>query len=550
MAHENQMDTDRRALSQLSRVSAGDRGWLALALGAGVAVYAAYLLTHDYPAYAGGMYVQMGEAIVANGYALPETIPFYANGGVPFAYPPLGFYMTAVLRDVGVPPVVISLYLPGAFVVAYLVPYYAIARDLIGTPRLAGLATILFAVTPTVLRWHLSAGGFIRSLALLFALTAIYASLRCFRTGDRRWLLPATGFFALTVLTHPVYTVFAGLSCLLAYVCVDRTWAGLVSGAVIPVGAFVITAPWWLQVAATHGVDVFTTASGTHSGLLGGPDRLLSQFVYPVGEESAFLDVELNAETAFYWLAYAGIGYAAVARRYLLAAWAVTASYVIGKNRFLFVAGAMVSALLVVDAVIPAIRRRAGDADVRRLASLGAVTLLVLATGTAGAMYAGGALDTAHDNSSTQPAFMDAADESAMAWATANTEPTARFAVAGDAAEWFPLFTNRSIVLGPWGYEWKDTEGYYEEVALFKAVCDCRNATCLTDRLASANRHPDYVYLPKGDFTTRGKEDSMPPAALARIGATDRYTQVYENRGVAIYRVADWPSNASAPRAR
>ncbi|MHB9288890.1 hypothetical protein ACKVMT_17820 [Halobacteriales archaeon Cl-PHB] len=558
MAHETSSPRDGRIGSSLAGLPESDWFWLGLGLAAGLFVYGVYLLTHQYPAYAGGMYLEMGQQLVDHGYGLPETVPLYGNGGVPFAYPPLGFYVTAVLLDLGVSPMAISLYLPGLLVVAYLVPFFAIARDLLGSPRQASLATVLFAVTPTVLRWHLSAGGFVRALALGLALTGIYASIRLFRTGDRRWLVAATGLFGLTILTHPVYTVFFGLSCLLAYLAFDRTLRGLLAGAVVAAGGLVLAAPWWIQVAATHGVDIFLTASGTHSGLLGGPERLADQFLQPVFERKGRLFLELNPEVGMYLLAYAGAAYAVVKKRYFLLAWLVVATYVIGKNRFLFVAGSMLAAVFVAEAVAPAVGRRVHDSSLRRrvrdtslrdaanrlgsgVVPLAVVALVVVATGGAGALYAGGALNTAHQHSPTQPQFMDDADEAAMGWAGNHTDPSADFAVASDAAEWFPVFANRSIVLGPWGYEWKDTDGYYQEVELFKNVSACRNASCYTERIAGADRHPDYLYVPKGHYTVRGQEKSMPVAAVDRLTNSNRYRLVYENEGAAIFRVTAWP---------
>ena len=61
------------------------------ALGAGLVVYTAYLLTHPYPALGGGLFLSMAEALVENGHALPARVAGYTPGGIPFAYPPLAF---------------------------------------------------------------------------------------------------------------------------------------------------------------------------------------------------------------------------------------------------------------------------------------------------------------------------------------------------------------------------------------------------------------------------------------------------------------------------
>ena len=58
----------------------------------------------DEPFRLGGLFLEFSQQIIANGYALPKTIPFYSAGGIPFAYPPLGFYIQALIIDFFSPP--------------------------------------------------------------------------------------------------------------------------------------------------------------------------------------------------------------------------------------------------------------------------------------------------------------------------------------------------------------------------------------------------------------------------------------------------------------
>jgi len=78
--------------------------WLAPALVAATLIYVGYLLTHPYPAFGAGLFLQIATEIARHNYHLPATIPYYTASGIPFAYPPLGFYLVAVLHAVtGVP---------------------------------------------------------------------------------------------------------------------------------------------------------------------------------------------------------------------------------------------------------------------------------------------------------------------------------------------------------------------------------------------------------------------------------------------------------------
>lgn len=529
---------------KMAKLRFDDRFWLATALLVGSVVYVAYLLTHTHPSYEGGLYLQFAEEIIQNGYALPDRIPYYLEGGVPFAYPPLVFYLIAIVTDItGVDPVALELYVPGLIAIVYLIPFYYLTKELLDSPAKAGIGTVFFAVTPPVLRWHISAGGIVRAVAVLFTLLGVYAGLKLFQTGGRRWLVSGTILFALTMLTHPVYTVFFGGSYLLLFAFYDRTWRGLLNGAVVAVSGIVLTAPWWLQIATTHGLDIYLSASGTHTGLLGGINRLQTQFVYPIWD--------MDIVTPFYIVAFAGGLYALLRRRYVLPTWMVLASYVIGKQRFTFVAGSMLSAVLVVEVIIPAlsalIKHLSIPAPINRgnIVSVGMAFVLVLGAVGTGVAFAGSELTTAHHDSRTQPQTVDDDDLRAAEWIKNETAPEETFVVLSDAAEWIPYYSERTVILSPWGAEWTTTSGYYTEYELFRDLASCSDVNCLNVLFGLSDRHPDYVYVPRDVYTVHGDEHSPKPGLLHSMNASKKYSIAYKNRGVAVFELTETDTNGS-----
>ena len=112
-----------RRLRNATPVDGRDGRWLALGLLPGLVAVAGYLATNRYPAYGGGLYVQIATEIAANGYVPPSSVSGYVLG-VPFAYPPLQFYVLAVLLDLGLDPLAVTRFLPSLAVVAGLVPAY------------------------------------------------------------------------------------------------------------------------------------------------------------------------------------------------------------------------------------------------------------------------------------------------------------------------------------------------------------------------------------------------------------------------------------------
>jgi hypothetical protein len=540
--------------------------YLLPALCAGLYVQYVYLQTHAYPAFGAGLFLLMAEQIGQHGYGLPATIPLYAEP-VPFAYPPLLFYVVAVVRDLtGVAPLTVSRFLPGIVTTAYLVPFYLFGRALLGSSREAGLATFVLALSPSVLEWHISAGGIVRAPATLFVISGLFAGLMLFRTRRRRWLAASTVLFALTLLTHPTYTVFFGLSYLWMYLALDRTPYGLAAGATVAVGGVVLAAPWWGQVIATHGLDVFTGAAGTHGGIgaqfgasgsagstgatadagsVVSPALVVaavSEIVSDVEPWVTGLDALQSALFGGWFVCLVGATVSAtVWDEYrpskvttFLLGWFVLSAAVFDQHRFAFLVGTVVGAVAVYEYVLPLASRVLWPRVRGRHLEVG--MLLVVAVGclTVGGLFAGSHLDT-HAGSASLPAFIDDEDVEAMAWAETNTEESAEFVVIGDAAEWFPLYADRSIEVGPWGMEWRGHDVYREQLQNYVEVSSCDSGSCLSAELDEAGLAPDYLYVPKGDYTVRGIEREMPAEVQTELTSEVDYTLVYENDGVMIF---------------
>ncbi|WP_227357601.1 ArnT family glycosyltransferase [Haladaptatus salinisoli] len=515
--------------SKLIELARNERAWLAIALGAGLLVYFAYLMTHPYPAYGAGLYLQIAQEISAHSYGLPERIPLYTNDGVPFGYPPLMYYVSAIIMETtGVGPITLSRLLPGFVTVLYLVPFYFLAREVLqSTPR-AGFATLLLAVTPPVLQWHLSAGGIVRAPAFLFTLTGAYTGLKLFKTSERKWIIPSMVLFGLTILTHPVYTVFFGITYLVMFICFKPTPQGLVHGAIVAVGGILLASPWWLQIIATHGIDIFAAASGTHSGIGGGVSRLLDQFVYPLA---------FDIPSIFYLGSFAGAVYLLAKRRVFLPLWLVSAAFMLGKVRFQFPAGAMMASVLVFEVFVPRIRAWSRS-NYSRSAPLIGVIILGILVSSVGVSFAASGLNS-HHHSTSQPAFIDYNDKAAMDWVKENTASDADFVVLGDAAEWFPLMTDRAILVGPWGVEWEGHKPYNKHLSLYKRMSRCPEKTCLTEKMISNDVNPDYIYVPKGHYTVRGIDEYQKPWMREQLVNSERYKIIYENEGAMIFRVQE-----------
>jgi len=524
MTAADRVDRDRsRAVAARLRRAAPldgrDLGWLALALVPGVVAVGVYLATNPYPAYGGGLYAQIAAAIAANGYAPPATVDGYA-ATVPFAYPPLQFYVFAIALDLGFDPVTVTRLLPGVAVVAALVPAYLLGRDYTGS-RPAGTATAaMVGLNPQVLEWHVSAGGVVRGFAFLYALTAVYAGYHVFTGGGRRALLGGAVAVALTGLSHPTYALFVVASYLVLWGGVDRSLGGLARGLVVGAGALALASPWLAWVVTTHGLDVFSAAAGTHGGLGGGLDALLAGpswvRLVPLAVAAAALALRRDATVA---------------------AWVVAATLLFFQARFAYAVGALAAAVAgvgVADRLVRREGRALGSPDRRAAAAAG---LVVLATVVGGAAFAG---ETTSTTDPTTPSFLDDESVAVAAWAAAETPADARFLVLGDAAEWFPALSGRSIAVGPWGVEWASATAYDRQLAAFRAASTCETAACVESAVATVDADPDYVVVPTGRYTVRGVTVVEFGTLERSFAVADGWTRVHENGGVVVYRAVEY----------
>ena len=519
-----------RPASLLGAALTEDRNWLVVALGVAAVVVGSYYQTHPYPAYGAGLYLQIAEEIVAHGYRPPARIAGYTAGGVPFVYPPLGFYATAVLLHLGVDPLTLTRVLPGLVSTVTVVPFYYLAREVLGTPFRAGVSAVVFAATPVVLQWHVSAGGIVRAPAFLLTLTGLYCGVRLFRSGRRRWVLPAAILFGLTLLTHPTYSVFFAASYALAYLLYDRSTTGVAMGAAVAAGGLLLASPWVTHVVSTHGAGTLAAAAGTHGGVVQTqkPFRLLSDLGRPIAAGRTM--------SLWYLLALLGSGYLVARRRVFLPAWLLLAIVLLHERRFAFVPGTMA-----IGALVTAPRRVAageGSRAVTRWLQRGAAAGLVVLLVVMGGFYAAG---TPIHGGTSQPAFIDDDDVEAMEWVDEELPADAEFVVLGDAAEWFPQQSDRTMLVGPWGVEWKSPAAYRHHLRTFRRLSHCHAEPCLSNRLRRNDVHPDYVYVPKGSYTVRGNQRQQSSRMRRSLVRSSDHRLAYENRGVMIFRVAGEP---------
>ncbi|MFB6186004.1 MAG: hypothetical protein ABEI86_03950, partial [Halobacteriaceae archaeon] len=177
-----------------------DLPYLGPALLASMMIFISYLLTHPFPGFGGGLFIAYAQAIVDHNYLLPKFIQNYGPRPLPFAYPPLGFYVIAIFLDsFQISPVEFTRIFPGLVIPVYIIAGYYLMKEWLSTRMEAGIAALMLATLPGVFLLRLTAGGIIRAPAHAVTLTGLYFATKLFKTHDNRYLYGATIFFAITV---------------------------------------------------------------------------------------------------------------------------------------------------------------------------------------------------------------------------------------------------------------------------------------------------------------------------------------------------------------
>jgi hypothetical protein len=453
-------------------------------IGLAVFVRSFHVQSSEFPLGDGGLFLVMVEQLQANGYALPDYIHY--NGlSIPFAYPPLGFYVTGVLADVtGATVLDVMRLMPLAASCATVVVVWAFARSVF-SDRIAVLGTTFaFAVLPLSYRYFIMGSGITRSLGLLFAVTTIWlAYLLCTRRLPIL-TVPLAAAAGLTLMSHPNAAWFAAYSSGLVFLfhCRDRRTLGL--GVVAAVGALTLVAPWLVPTVARHGVLPFFSASQSSNPGISAVELLLrgqlTQEVLPILGLTAGFGVLVCARESKWWLPV-----------WLLAACVLDTRY---QGTF-----AMVPVSLLVGAAAAAIAPLLTPSRPSSLPRVG----LRFAGVAAVALFA-----TLSVISTLQPGSelraLPASTLGALRWVADSTPPRAGFLVvapagvsAGSESEWFPALAERRSLGAYQGKEWLQQEpgpSPWERYRRLQA-CGSRDVACLESWARETSSEFDYVLV-------------------------------------------------------
>lgn len=462
----------------------------------------------------GGLYLLFAREIAHHGFTLPTWIPLYTAQGLPFAYPPLAFYIEALLRHgLGLPPFVVTNFLPALFSIGTIGVFYRLARVLLASERQALLATAIYALMPAAFLEHLPGEGLVEGLGTLLFIGGIVALMRL----NRRPAWPETAvaglLIALNLLASPGGAYGLALSAGLLWLLPPGgrrapLWRLLAAGGI----GLLLSAPYWLTVALRHGPGIFWGTFARQHGHLA---------VWLLAKMGFIVEQQLPLSP---WGVLALIGLAAslAGRDYSLPLWCV-AVYMIPREFAYLVAVplALLAARGLYDVILPGAARWLEQRARSRAAASGVLLFVLLAWGIVRAFAWAMTLPEEAD-------LVTVEEQAAMAWIATHTSPEATFVVIGDEVEWFPLLTERTTYNVIWGSEWSADDTVFRLAEELEA---CRSAGCYLETAAAYDRVPDYLYISRTE-----ERSCLIAQALEQAGLE----LAWENEGAVLLRVVDF----------
>ena len=496
------------------------------------------VLSANFPLNDGGMFYAMIRDLQSSHYALPHFTS-YNGHQIPFAYPPLGFYVAGLVADLTNGSVFTMLrLLPLLLNVAAIGAFALLARSILRSNDAAAVAVVAFSFLPRSVLWLIMGGGLTRGFGILFALLAMH---QCYEMFVRRVLwraAPTAIFVSLTILSHPGMALFLAYSLVLFFFWQGRNRNGFISASIVVLATVVLTAPWWLTVIAYHGTAPFLASIHTGTTSLG------TLFGYAI-------QLDITGEPFFPILgviAMLGIIWSVQSRQWMLIIW-LAVMLPLDPREYLtemLVPVSLFVGIGVIEVLLPWFSRVERSRLPRwngRLSSLvmsGVVVYIAIAL-----IAACAPVDVP----------LTTQDRVAMTWVGQSTPSNSRFLVitgnrvwvVDRAAEWFPALTGRMSVATVQGSEWLPTGQFSQDVTQYNDLQACadQSTACIDNWEKETRKSFDYVYVTKrapiggsasasSDSTIANSERHF--AIEFALKSDPNYALVFENSATAIFK--------------
>jgi hypothetical protein len=499
---------------------------VAFILGGWLRLHTAYHA--GFPIGDGGLFYVMIRALQNNGYRLPEFVQY--NGlNIPFAYPPLAFYLTGGLNSIlKIPQLAVIQWFPAVVLTFSILPFHRLSKTLLKSEFTAGIATLFYAFLPSGVFYLIQGGGITRSLGQLFLILAITNIYLVFTQPARKYLLFAILFGSLVCISHPEAALHTIASASALWFLKARTRAGTINALIIAGGVAILTSLWWIPRVLTLGTAPYLSAAQTG---LNSVSYIFRALVTPPSMESFLTIIAL--------MAMVGIIIEIIRKNYTLPILYILPILIEprGAATATSIFMAILASIAICDLVLPALSNLEGrfrqvqldtPLQSRGVKILLAYLILNLFLG----MY--------NFDMNIQNNTLSNENRQAFSWVQSHTPSDSRFIIVGAnydlTGEWFPLLAERISISTCQGQEWLGIRNHSSCMQTGSSINLCpflsSPLTCIANTTQTSHINYNYIYIIR-----RAVPADWPKAdnLIAEMEQHANYVLVYHTENVYIF---------------
>lgn len=215
----------------------------------------------------GGLFLLFSQQIAENGFQLPASIPYYSQGGIPFAYPPLAFYVEALfLKLFPQQEILLVNWLPPLVSILTLVLCYVwLQRTWRDRPWHVLAALFAYGFLPTAFANQVEAAGLAEAFGGL-TLFGLFAAINSYqRSPGWKPALLTGASLGLCVLASPGSAVAGAMlgglwgleQVILLRNAPENRLRALLHTVCAALLGILLSAPYWLTTILVHGRGIF-----------------------------------------------------------------------------------------------------------------------------------------------------------------------------------------------------------------------------------------------------------------------------------------------------
>ncbi len=252
-----------------SSLPQADLALLVACLAGVVSIRLQLLWSTDFPINDGALFLAFVEAIARVFPGIPQAVEY--NGlSIPFAYPPLSFWLSAAAVRLGLDPLAIVHRLPILMNIGYVLLFTLLLLRTGHSRLFAAIAVLVFGTSFLSYEWLVMGGGLSRGLGSVFLLLSLLVlmprGLPSTSSCSLPRLLVGGACVAGAVLSHLEWGMLAAFSALVCLALARPGWPAYVRASLaVGLTAMLIVAPWFWSVWQVHGLEPFLAAAKTGS---------------------------------------------------------------------------------------------------------------------------------------------------------------------------------------------------------------------------------------------------------------------------------------------